>query len=76
MKNRIQSTKTHSGSQIHHRHDNSSPKCQGFWCVNATFMPKQQEPISAQTVAAGHLQQLYPSRMRTELSFQERKELQ
>lgn len=53
--NRIHSAKTHSGSWIHYIHDNSCPKCQGndSQRIHVTFMPKQQEPINAKTVAAG-----------------------
>lgn len=45
--NRICSAKTHSGSWIHHIHDNSSLKCQENYsqCIHVTFMPNQQEPI-------------------------------
>lgn len=54
-KTEMQSAKTHTGPWIHHTHDNSSPKCQENFShsVHATFMPRQQEPISAKTVATG-----------------------
>lgn len=54
-KNRTQGAKTHAGSWIHHIHDNSSPKYQENFshCEHASFMPKQQKPISAKTVATG-----------------------
>lgn len=54
-KNRMQAAKPHAGSWIHHIHDNSSPKYQENFshCEHASFMPKQQKPISAKTVATG-----------------------
>lgn len=53
MKNRIQSTKTHSGSWIHHLQDKRSPKCQLFSVCKCNIYAKTAGVHHPKTVAAG-----------------------